>query len=65
MAQEMSLEVVKGISRMNGPLLRRYLKKESPEMEKAFILTSGTCQWGGGGTGKELQIIRFISQKKN
>lgn len=48
MAQEMSLEVVKGISRVKyeRTIASQILKKESPE-KKAFILTSGTYQWEG------------------
>lgn len=64
MAQEMSLEVVKGISRVKyeRTIASQILKKESPE-KKAFILTSGTYQWEGAC--RELQIIQFISQKQN
>lgn len=65
MAQEMSLEVVKGISRVKyeRTIASQILKMESPEKEKAFMLTSGTYQWEGACG--ELQIIRFISQKQN
>lgn len=63
MAQEMSLEVVKGISRVKheGTIALQILKEEKTRDGEAFYLDKWHMSVGGGA----LQIIWFISQKQN